>query len=300
MNVRRYAAAALLLAGASLAAQAETFRCSLGDRVVSYQQTPCAVPDLRRPPPAAPGSTVRPAPAAAFPVLRPAPPASAPRARPAATGLWAFPPPAPGRPAAKTYTKLTPRDREVLDLTTRFERCRADQPGFAEKTSELYRAWQRRHASTLAEHTQWLGLKLRVARPADAAACSDDWLRQMEPLARDPDPRFATPEKTWGVFVRALGAADRARILDCVTPAAARALVERLAKMADTDLRRMAAAVRAMKVQWGDDYEREGLVVQADRIDAIVFRRNVNEEWKIGALWASPDRPMPRRSSPDS
>jgi hypothetical protein len=233
MNVRCYAAAALLLAGANQAVQAE---------------------------------------------------------------IGAFPPPAAGQ----HYTHLTPRQREVLDLTARLEHCRSEQPGFAAKTEDLYRAWQRRHASTLAEHREWLGLKMRVPRPVDAATCSDDWVRELEPLARAPDPRLATPEKTWERFLRALAAADRVQLLDCVTAAAARGFKERLERMADIDLRRMAAAIRGMKVQWGDDYEREGLVVQADRVDAIVFRRNVNEEWRIASLLAARDKPVPKRSAPDS
>src|SRR5690349_1178193 len=117
MDVRWYAVLALALAGATDVALAETFRCPLADRVVTYQQTPCAVPELPGP---------RPAP---VPVPVPAP------ARPAPLIL----PPAHGADAP--FATLTPRKREVLDLTARFERCRSDEPGFAGRTADLYQAW---------------------------------------------------------------------------------------------------------------------------------------------------------------
>ncbi|MEJ8835500.1 hypothetical protein [Ramlibacter sp. AN1133] len=264
---------ALVLAlGAMGAARAETFRCQLADRIASYQQTPCAVPDLPPPPAVAP---------------KPAPkPAMAPLA------------PRAGDDAP--FSTLTPRKREVLDLTARLERCRSDQPGFAGKSDDLYRSWRRRHAATLSEHSHLLATKIRVTRP-DAAACSDDWLREIEPLAREPDARFSTVEKTWQAFVAALLAADRAAVMRCVTGPVARAMGDRLERLADADLRRMGANIRELKVLWGDDYDKEALVVHGDRVDGVVFRRNVNEEWKVREMKPAALKPAtPRRSSPDS
>jgi hypothetical protein len=262
---------ALALAlGATGAARAETFRCPLADRIASYQQTPCAVADLPPPPSAAP----KPAPAIA--------------------------PLAPRMAQDAPFATLTPRKREVLDLTARLERCRTEQPGFAAKTDDLYRAWRRRHASTLAEHSHLLATKVRVAR-FDVAACSDDWLRELEPLAHEPDPRFSTVEKTWQVFVAALLAADRPAVMRCVTGPVARSMGERLGKLADADLRRMGATIRELKVLWGDDYDREALVVHGDRVDGVVFRRNVNEEWKVREMKPAALQPATsKRSSPDS
>jgi len=43
----------------------------------------------------------------------------------------------------------------------------------------------------------------------------------------------------------------------------------------------MADAIRAFKVQWGDDYLKEALAGgDNDRVSAIAFR-SINEEWKI-------------------
>jgi hypothetical protein len=76
---------------------------------------------------------------------------------------------------------------------------------------------------------------------------------------------------------------------------------ERLDRLADADLRRMAGNIRELKVLWGDDYDKEALVVHGDRVDGVVFRRNVNDEWKLREMKPAAVRPaIPRRSSPDS
>jgi len=270
MKMQQYAAGlTLALALASTGARAQTYRCPLADRIASYQQTPCAVPEL------------------------PAAKASAGKATPVA-------PLAPRAQDDAPFSTLTPRKREVLDLTARLERCRGEQPGFTAKSDDLYRAWRRRHAGTLSEHSHLLATKVRVFRP-DASVCTDEWLRELEPLAREPDARFSTVEKTWQVFVTALLAADRATVMRCVTGPVARTMGERLEKMADADLRRMGANIRELKVLWGDDYDKEGLVVHGQRADGIVFRRNVNEEWKVREMKPAALQPAtPRRSSPDS
>jgi hypothetical protein len=276
MDMKSYGSGlALLLAlGGTQPVAAETYRCQLADRVVSYQQTPCVVPELPQPPAVAP---------------RP-PPAKAPAPVVAA----------PPRNADEAYARLTRRMREVLDLTARFERCRTDQPGFAAHTEEVYQAWRKRHAPTLSEYRRLLAIKVRAAGRADAAPCSDDWVRELELLTRTPDPRFASVEQTWELFVKALQAADRATVMNCVTGPIARVMKERLDHLSDADLRRMGVNVRALKVQWGDDYDKEGMVLHGDRVDAVAFR-SINEEWKIRSLMpAQGQAATPRRSSPDS
>jgi hypothetical protein len=273
MKTKQYGVGLALVAalGAGGGAQAETFRCVLADRIASYQQSPCAVPDL---PPPSPAAAPRPAPAIA--------------------------PIGPRAADDAPFSTLTPRKREVLDLTARFERCRSEQADFAARSSDLYKAWRRRHAATLTEFSHLLSTKVRVAKP-EPAACNDDWLRELEPLAHEPDARFATVEKTWQVFVGALLAADRAMVMRSVTGPVARTMAERLDKLSDADLRRMGANVKELKVLWGDDYEKEAMVLHGERMDGIVFRRNVNEEWKLREMKPAPLKAAtPRRSSPDS
>jgi len=273
IKLYRVGLALALALGTTAPAVAETFRCPLADRIASYQQTPCAVPDLPRPPPATSTRGM---------VLAPLPPARK-------------------ADAAAAAAVLTPRKREIVELTARLERCRSDQPGFAARTEELYQAWRRRHAATLSDHRQLLALKVRAFSTGDGAACSDQWVRELEPLARTPDPRFSSVEKTWAAFVAALQAADRPAILSCVSGPVAQTMGERLEKLPDAELRRMGANIRELKVLWGDDYDREALVVHGNRVDGVVFHRNVNEEWKLREMKAAAVNPAtPRRSSPDS
>lgn len=258
MNMRQYRRALLVIAlamGACQASLAQAYRCQRADGALVFQQTPCALPELGQP------------------AATPAPPTVQPARAAAHHG-------------EEAYALLTRRKREVLDLTARLERCRADQPGFAAKSSELVLAWRRRQETTLADYERLLALKVRELRRSAAvplSLCSDEWLQEMEALARPPDPRFSSVEKTWSVFVGALLAADRATLLKCVTGTAAARLRERLALLTDVDLRRMGGTIRGLKVQSGDDYDKEGLVAHDDRVDGIAFR-NVNEEWKIGNL----------------
>ena len=243
---------ALLLLGATAGAWAETFKCMQADGRLSFQQLPCAD--------------------GVFPV--PAPP-EAGKSAAAATG----------RSPEVVSAMPTRRMREVIDLTALLERCRADEPGFSERSAALYQAWRVRHAVTLAAHQTLLAAKVRDYRRGGGGmspqACSDEWLRTLEPLARMPDARFSSVEKTWALFVEALKAADRATALNCLAGPAEARWRARVNNLADADLRRIGSAIRALKVQWGDDYLKEGLAAADDnKVSGIAFR-SINEEWKI-------------------
>jgi hypothetical protein len=254
--------ALLLLAGTAGGVSAEMFKCRQADGQPSFQQMPCDEQLQADPPPP-----------------RLMAPARAPAPAPAA---------APARPSQGQPVALTRRKREVLELTAILQRCRADQEGFAERSGAVYIAWQRRHAVTLAEHDGLIAAKVREARRGAATVplhlCTDDWLRNLEPLARMPDARFDTVEKTWSVFVAALKAADRETLLTCVIGRAETRWRQDVENLSDADLRRMGAAMRAFKVQWGDDYQKEALAARDDnRAGGITFQ-NLNEEWKISGL----------------
>jgi hypothetical protein len=282
MNMRQYRKAAvlgMLAMGAMQASAAETFRCVRADGSISFQQMPCPLAEVSAPERA---TSARSSPAVG---LRAPATANTQGSTRASVDTPQSPKLSPV-PADEPYGLLTRRKREVLDLTARLERCRADQPGFAALSADLYPAWRRRHEDTLAEYERLLALKVRELRRSDAvplSLCSEEWLRSMEPLARQPDPRFNSVEKTWAMFVEALLAADRATLMNCVTGTAAARLKQRIDLLSDSDLRRMGGAIRGLKVQWGDDYEKEGLIAHDDRVDGIAFRR-VNDEWKIGNL----------------
>jgi hypothetical protein len=186
------------------------------------------------------------------------------------------------------FVKPTRRKREVLEVSAQLERCRADAPGFAEKSAELYAAWTHRHAAVLSEYGKLLSAKVRAGRRGEMTLplrlCTDEWLQEIEPLSRMPDARFQSVEKTWQLFLGALMTGDRATLLNCLSGGAEARWKVRAEKLSDEDLRRIAGNIRGLKVQWGDDYEKEGLIADNDNhVTGIAFR-NVNEEWKITEL----------------
>lgn len=289
----------LLLAGSWGGAMAETFRCEKPDGTILFQESPCPLAEIVTPdapraasaavPPAAsraaPTASAAPAPAVARRPVKPAEPAR-PLTVPGTTAA------APAGTDADEPLKPTRRKREVIELSAQFERCRADVPGFAEKSATVYAAWTQRHAQVLAEYRKVLAAKVRYARRGETTLplhrCTDDWLAGVEPLSRMPDPRFQTVERTWQVFMGALMTGDRVTALDCLDGSAEARWKQRVEGLSDDELRRLGAAIRGLKVQWGDDYEKEGVVADTDnRVMGIAFR-NVNEEWKITEMGGTP------------
>jgi hypothetical protein len=276
-------------------AQGEMFRCHRPDGGIVFQQMPCPLGEMSQPETQRTAAPQRPAPA---PADRPAAAVPAGPAAPAAVAAPAAPA-APAKvvtaPAASSaddaFVRPTKRKRDVLELSAQFERCRADMPGFAEKSAAVYAAWTRRHAPVLAEYERQISAKVRAGRRGEMTlplrACTDDWLRQVEPLTRMPDTRFGSVEKTWQVFMGALMTGDRATALGCLAGRAEERWKQRVENLSNEDLRRIAASIRALKVQWGDDYEKEGVVADTDNRAVGVSFRNVNEEWKI-TDWGTP------------
>jgi hypothetical protein len=279
----------------SASAQGEMFRCHRADGGIVFQQQPCPLGEMA-PPEAAPPQQVprrvAPVPAApAAPTAQSAPvpaPAAPQAARPAPAKVVT----APAAAAADdAFVRPTTRKRDVLELSAQFERCRADVPGFAEKSAAVYVAWTRRHGAILAEYERELAAKVRAGRRGEMTlplrTCNEDWLRQVEPLTRNPDARFGSVEKTWQVFMGALMTGDRATALGCLAGRAEERWKQRVEKLSDEDLRRIAASIRALKVQWGDDYEKEGVIADTENRAVGIAFRNLNEEWKI-TDWGAP------------
>lgn len=302
--------ALLLSAGAlgSDVARAETFRCRQADGSVAFQQAPCSLAELVAPDPAPPAvkqpvqAPAAPAAAAASAPLVAAPARPVVRERlvtvPAAAAVVPT-----GTPSDEPFVKPSKRKRDILELSAQFNRCRYDAPGFAQKSDAVYAAWIRRHGAVLAEYDKLLAAKVRASRRGEAtlplSICTDDWLRTtLEPLSRTPDPRLQTVEKTWQAFLGALMTGDRAAALSCLGGRAETRWKAKVEQLSDEDLRRVAASVRALKVQWGDDYEKEGMVADTDnRVVAIAFR-NVNDEWKIMELGGAPAVSLPIEPPP--
>lgn len=297
---------ALVTMGAASAgaAQAEMYRCQLADGGISFQPNPCSLPELVVPaasaPVVAPVSKAAPAPASAPRVA-----ASAPAPRPVLVERSVTTPEKVAIPAPVAdhessgddgFVRPTKRKRDILEITAQFERCRADVAGFAEKSAAVYTAWKQRHAAVLAEYDKLLAAKVRAGRRGELTLpvrlCTDEWIQQIEPLTHTPDPRFQTVEKTWQVFMGALMTGDRAALMNCLAGTAATRWQQRAERMTDDDMRRIGASIRGLKVQWGDDYEKEGVVADNDNHAAGIAFRNINEEWKITDLGGAPSVPV--------
>lgn len=294
VRVKQALLGVLLVLGGREAA-AEMFRCQKADGSVVFQQAECPITELAAP------EALRPAQPAA-PVVAPVPPpppkAAVPKAIAAPERPLAVPNPVAVVPASgHDEVKPSKRKRDVLELSAQFERCRVDAPGFAEKSQEVYAAWRQRHAAVITEYEKQLMAKVRAGRRGEAtlplSLCTEDWLRMIEPLSRMPDPRYQSVEKTWQLFMGALMTGDRVTALNCLAGRAQARWKARTEAMSDDELRRIGASIRALKVQWGDDYEKEGLVADTDnRVIGIAFR-NVNEEWKITEMGGAPATGLP-------
>jgi hypothetical protein len=300
---------ALLLWGALGSAWAETFRCHQADGTILFQEAPCPLAQMEPSAAAQPAAEPKP-PAPAPVVIVPAMPSSPPPPSVAKPVGPERPTKAQARakPSKEDDEEIRPtkRKRDVIELTAQLERCRADAPGFAEKSAAVYAAWTRRHAETLAEFDKVLAAKVRAGRRGENTLplhmCTDEWLASIEPLSRMPDPRFVSVEKTWQVFMGALMTGDRVAAMSCLSGRAEARWKARVEQLSDDELREIASSIRALKVQWGDDYEKEGLVADTENRAVGIAFRNVNEEWKI-TDWGGAAPAMPvteKRSSPGS
>jgi hypothetical protein len=86
---------------------------------------------------------------------------------------------------------------------------------------------------------------------------------------------------------------DRTALLASLAGKAQSRWKERAERMSDEDMRRIGSSVRALKVQWGDDYEKEGMVADNENRAASIAFRNINDEWKITDLGGAPAVPLP-------
>lgn len=286
----------LLLVASTQAALADMHRCYQADGSIRFADQPCPVTEMTPAASAAVASTPQ---AAAAPTMKAASasaPAAPVRVAPPQR-LVSIPPTVNTAPATVSSLaegeapRPNKRQRDVLAISAQLERCRMDQPGFAEQSEAIYDAWLHRHAEVLTRYAGLLAAKLRAGRHGEAtlplAQCTTAWLQGIEPLTHLPDPRFSTVERTWQLFIGALMTGDRATLVDCLAGPVRARWQQSAAHLADDDLRRIGASVRALKVEWGDDYEKEGLVADTSEHAYGIGFRNINEEWKITQLGAT-------------
>ena len=105
--------------------------------------------------------------------------------------------------------------------------------------------------------------------------------------AAKADPRYASPEKTWAVFLAATKKADTAAMLDCLTPELQGRFQDLFKQMPRDDLRAMGESFVAFAVTTAYGDFREAMVVRQkgdQKIGAAVTFVNDGGAWKIAEM----------------
>jgi len=100
----------------------------------------------------------------------------------------------------------------------------------------------------------------------------------------EPDPAYATPEKTWGVFLAALRKGDRVAAVACLTPGAFSNWAPIFNKLSAADMKEMADTVRTFAPAVQLETHAEYAVGREGGTGGIVSFVKQNGEWKISQL----------------
>lgn len=99
-------------------------------------------------------------------------------------------------------------------------------------------------------------------------------------LNTGPDPRMASPEKTWMLFIEALKNGDMNTAQACLAPAMKAKLEPLFAASNSGDLKNMAESFSRFAVSEGTGQYREAVVTRGNRVGFIYFA-NIGGSWKI-------------------
>ncbi|HTM61247.1 MAG TPA: hypothetical protein VL199_12870 [Burkholderiales bacterium] len=112
-------------------------------------------------------------------------------------------------------------------------------------------------------------------------------IRSMATSISKPDPRYATPEKTWAAFIAAGKKGDSAAMLDCMTPDIQRRFGPLFSKMSRDDLRKSAESFLGMSITSSYGEFREAMVVRQlgdKKMAGSVTFVNEGGSWKISEM----------------
>ena len=112
-------------------------------------------------------------------------------------------------------------------------------------------------------------------------------IRSMATAISKPDPRYATPEKTWAAFIAAGKKGDAAAMLDCMTPDIQRRFGPLFTKMSRDDLRKSAESFLGMSITSSYGEFREAMVVRQmgdKKMAGSVTFVNEGGSWKISEM----------------
>lgn len=150
--------------------------------------------------------------------------------------------------------------------------CEKHIDGFASKSEAPYAQWRQKHSE---EASALEGMGMR--EPDTTEFTDSDWLRKecdnllnyVSDDIQPPDPRFASPEDTWNLFLQASLSGDKATVAECFS-AVVRAKYmsfidqltpEQLAKTAEpfTGFQLMEGSAEGVQEAWINKGDRAGI-----------------------------------------
>jgi hypothetical protein len=185
-----------------------------------------------------------------------------------------------------------PADLSRLFVTVHKPACDLLIPGYEEENRELYLAWQREHKSELEminrlpelqNGTEELAKKIASLSKEQRSKLEEECSRVADLLqtAAPDDPRFASPDRVWALYLQSLQALDRKTAILCLVDKAKLDHLDLFKEATDQQLRDLANSFTDFKiVTAANGYMADGSFLKTGRTFTIKFGR-VGRNWKI-------------------
>lgn len=201
---------------------------------------------------------------------------------------------APAPEAAEPLEPLSYAEEQlVTELLLRKAASDRFVPGFRERSGRAFARWRSFREAEIAAIEARPGFSSQVAEMdrvvasgggTDADLGPDALVAIFEEEGRAPEAQFSTPGGTWLEFVAALGRADRARALRCLTLASREAQRTSMNAIPDETMRATADAFVRFDLRDGAGTRRYATAYQKDgSTHEIVFERSWNGDWGIAS-----------------
>lgn len=172
--------------------------------------------------------------------------------------------------------------------------CDQSVPGFREKSSAAWAGWRTRNAREIArlEQTPLFKETMRqaaakghgpLAEPRLMERCNE-WIEEIERAGLPPDPKYATPQKTWDAFLAALRRNDQKGAAACLTGNARAKLVPVIERLADGNLKKMADSFVSIHPSASYGPFQEFFITRSDGMAGIATFENKGGEWRIAEM----------------
>jgi hypothetical protein len=182
----------------------------------------------------------------------------------------------------------------MLTLTIK-NNCDLAVPGFREKSATAWAQWRSRFSKEILKLEMNPAFQTEIDKAARqalnprvkaelSAACTDEMIDRIGKAGLPPDPpdpRYASPQKTWVVFVDALRAADRKAAVACLTGNARKKYAPVLKERMSSALKEMANSIEAISPSAAYGQFQEFFIQRKDGKAGIVTFENAQGQWLI-------------------